>query len=103
MMITKLRAPSPRATPRLLRPFDFGITGVLPANKVTRKVLPRFDRILTARHSNRDFSRPLKAQGLTDLCWHAMRTQTVTRQGKTLVWESRPSPSGGGCHPISVV
>jgi nitroreductase len=103
MEITELKPPRPFAKPRRLVECDFKISSVLPIPKVSRKRLPHLDEVLSSRQSRRDFQTPLTRQQLGDLLWHATRL----RQGRSLAsgttWESRPAPSGGGCHPVRVL
>src|SRR6266581_594923 len=103
MEITELAAPFPRGILRPHEDFDYGIVGAVDCPKVTRRVLPRLDRVLGARRSRREFSVRLSLQDAGDLLWHSVRVREAQRSRLRRIWESRPVPSGGGCHPIRIV
>lgn len=103
MEIIELKPPHPLAKPRTLPVFDFQISGVLPIPKpVRRKWLP-LDRVLNTRKSRRDFKAPLTLQQLGDLLWHSARTRHTARLAGNTLWASKPTPSGGGCHPVQML
>jgi SagB-type dehydrogenase family enzyme len=103
MVITELRPPGPRAREQLYCECDFGIVGALDIPKVARRILPRLDRVLALRRSRREFTVPLSLQQAGDLLWHSMRVRQLGQRGGRTVWETRPTPSAGGCHPVRVV
>src|ERR1041385_8476224 len=100
MEIIKLRPPYPRPQPHRVRTWEFPLNGVLPAPPIAQRKLGRFETVLQARQSKRKFVRPLTLQQLSDLLWHSCRVRRKSLLAKDSVWESRPAPSGGGCHPI---
>ena len=103
MEIIKLKPPRPLAKPRTLPLFDFQISGMLSIPKpIRRKWLP-LDQVLKTRQSRRDFKTPLTLQQLGDLLWHSAHTRKVARLAGHSGWTSKPSPSGGGCHPIQLL
>jgi SagB-type dehydrogenase family enzyme len=103
MEITELRPPVPRARQRAFVDYDFGIVGAIEVPKVSKRMLSRLDRVLAARRSRREFRGALSLQQAGDLLWHSTRARELARRGQRTVWESRPVPSAGGCHPIRVV
>jgi SagB-type dehydrogenase family enzyme len=103
MEIIELKPPLPWAKPRAPQACDFGIVGVLPLPSVGRKKLAPLDRVLGARRSRREFGVPVTLQQLGDLLWHSLHVRQRGYAGGRLVWETRPTPSGGGCHPVQVV
>jgi SagB-type dehydrogenase family enzyme len=68
-----------------------------------QKKLGQLDRTLEIRQSRREFSAPLTMQQLSDLLWHSYRLRRKVSLQKNIFWESRPSPSGGGCYPIQIL
>src|SRR5437588_8631999 len=98
MEITELRSPVPRARDRDFEDCDFGIVGALEIPKVGKRALPPLDRVLAGRRSRREFTAPLGLRQTGDLLWHSMRVREFGLRGGRTVWESRPVPSGGGCH-----
>jgi len=103
MAIIKLKPPYPLAKPRALPVFDFQISGVLPIPKPTRRRWQPLDQVLDTRQSRRDFKAPLTFQQLGDLLWYSSRTRHTARVAGNTLWSSKPSPSGGGCHPIQLL
>lgn len=103
MEIINLKPPRPWARTRRATAWDFQILGVLRAPRVQQRRLGPLERLLETRESRRDFEAPLTVQQLGDLLWHAYRVRREVRVGGDWFWESRPSPSGGGCYPISVL
>jgi SagB-type dehydrogenase family enzyme len=103
MEITELKPPRPWAKGSSLRTCDFQITGVLKIPKITSRKLPALHCVLRTRQSRRDFKTPLTLEQLGDLLWHSFRVRQKGYVNGQCVWESRPTPSGGGCHPIHVV
>jgi SagB-type dehydrogenase family enzyme len=103
MAIIELNPPHPLAKPRILPVFDFQISGVLPIPKPTRRKWLPLDQVLNTRQSRRDFKSPLTFQQLGDLLWHSSRTRSTARVGGNTLWASKPSPSGGGCHPVQML
>ena len=59
--------------------------------------------MLGDRRSRREFKGPLTLQQLGDVLWHSYRVRRTARMDGGFLWESRPSPSGGGCYPIQVL
>lgn len=103
MEIIKLKPPHPLATPRTLPVFDFQISGVLPIPKPARRKWLPLDRVLNTRQSSRDFKTPITFQQFGDLLWHSSRTRRTGRAAGNTPWASKPSPSGGGCHPVQML
>jgi SagB-type dehydrogenase family enzyme len=103
MEIIELKPPRPLAKPRALPVFDFQISGVLPIPKPSRRKWQPLDRVLNTRESRRDFKAPLSLQQLGDLLWHSSRTRRASRVAGNTLWTSKPSPSGGGCHPVQML
>jgi SagB-type dehydrogenase family enzyme len=103
MEIIELKPPHPLAKPRTLPVFDFQISGMLPIPKPIRRKWRQLDRVLETRQSRRDFKTPLTLQQLGDLLWHSSRTLHAARMAGNTLWVSKPSPSGGGCHPIQIL
>jgi SagB-type dehydrogenase family enzyme len=103
MEIIELKPPRPLAKPRALPVFDFQISGMLPIPKPSRRKWRPLDRVLNARQSRRDFKTALTLQQLGDLLWHSSRTRRTARVAGNTLWTSKPSPSGGGCHPVQML
>lgn len=103
MEIIELKPPRPLAKPRALSVFDFQISGMLPIPKPSRRKWRPLDRVLNARQSRRDFKAALTLQQLGDLLWHSSRTRRTARVAGNTLWTSKPSPSGGGCHPVQML
>lgn len=103
MEIINLKPPRPWARPRRAGAFDWRVSGMLSIPAIRRRKLPALDRVLDARQTRRDFAAGVSLQELGDLLWLAFRVRRRRLEGGQVVWESRPTPSGGGCHPISVV
>jgi SagB-type dehydrogenase family enzyme len=103
MEIIELKPPRPLAKPRALPVFDFQLSGVLPIPKPSRRKWRPLDRVLNARQSRRDFKAALTLQQLGDLLWHSSRTRRKARVAGNTLWTSKPSPSGGGCHPVQML
>jgi SagB-type dehydrogenase family enzyme len=103
MEIIELKPPQPWAKPRLLPAFDFQISGVLRIPKLAQRKLQSLDQVLNARKSRREFRVPLTFQQLGDLLWHSSRVRESRRLVGNTMWTSKPSPSGGGCHPIQLI
>jgi len=102
MGIIELKAPRPRSTPHASAVWNFPATCVVRLPKVRKRKLGPLDAALGSRRSRRDFKRPMMLQELGDLLWHSYRTRRTARYGE-VVWESRPSPSGGGCYPVQLL
>jgi SagB-type dehydrogenase family enzyme len=60
-----------------------------------------FADILASRRSRRTF-RAVSLQQLNSLLWHSARVINVNSP-KAIRWQHRPSPSGGGRHPIDLL
>lgn len=103
MEIIELKPPHPLAKPRPRPVFDFKISGVLPIPKPARRKWPPVDRLLATRQSRRDFKVALTLQQLGDLLWHSSRTRHTERVAGNTLWTSKPTPSGGGCHPVQML
>ena len=103
MEIIELKPPRPWTKPRVSRACDFGIAGVLSLPGLGRKSLPPLHLVLRARQSRREFREPVTLQQLGDLLWYSLHVRQKGYSDGRLVWESRPTPSGGGCHPVQVL
>jgi SagB-type dehydrogenase family enzyme len=103
MVIIDLKPPLPLDKPRNLPFFDFQISGVLPIPKPARRKWPPLDQVLNSRQSRRNFKSPLTLQQLGELLWHSSRSRHTERVRGNTLWISKPSPSGGGCHPIQML
>lgn len=103
MKIIRLQPPRPKQRVVQLREFDFGITGLLPIPAIKCKKLPELDVVLKNRQSRREFKSPLTLQQLGDLLWHSSHVRRKNKLHNGTFWESRPAPSGGGCHPIQIL
>jgi SagB-type dehydrogenase family enzyme len=103
MEIIKLKPPQPLAKPRPLPIFDFQISGVLQIPKLAQRKLRPLDQVLNTRKSQREFKTPLTFQQLGDLLWHSLRVRECRLLTGNIMWQSKPSPSGGGCHPIQLL
>jgi SagB-type dehydrogenase family enzyme len=60
-----------------------------------------FLEVVGSRRSRRAY-KPLASEQLNALLWHSSRTISVAPPELQVRWEHRPSPSGGGRHPIDV-
>jgi len=103
MTIIELKAPRPLVKPRTLPFYDFQISAVLAIPKPKRRKWLPLDRVLDGRQSRRDFKASLTFQELGDLLWYSSRTRHTTRLAGNTLWASKPSPSGGGCHPVQML
>lgn len=103
MEIISLKAPRPRVHARHSKTWEFPAAGVVRPGTVLHRKLGRLELALETRQSRRDFRAPLTLQQLGDLLWYSYRVRQTARLKDHLVWESRPSPSGGGCYPIQVL
>src|SRR6266850_1455208 len=103
MEIIRLKPPRPWGRPRRARVWDFGAFGILRAPKVRQRKLGSIEMALETRQSRREFTAPLTLQQLGDLLWHSYRVRQKARITEDSLWESRPSPSGGGCYPVQVL
>lgn len=76
---------------------------------VSRRFLPEpdpppaslFFEVLDRRRSQRTF-KSLSFDQLNMLLWHSARTINIAPKQNPIRWEHRPSPSGGGRHPVDV-
>jgi len=103
MEIIELKPPRPLAKPRPRPVFDFKISGVFPIPRPAQRKWPPFTELLNTRQSRRDFTVPLTLQQLGDLLWHSSRTRRTERVAGNTLWTSKPTPSGGGCHPVKML
>jgi SagB-type dehydrogenase family enzyme len=103
MEIIELKPPHPLVKPRTQPVFDFKISGVLAIPKPATRKWPPLDHLLAIRQSRRDFKAALTLQQLGDLLWHSSRTRHTERVAGNTLWISKPTPSGGGCHPIQML
>ena len=103
MEIISLKPPQPRKFPLSISRFDFKIGAVISLPKIQQHRLPPLHLVLDRRQSRREFKTPLAIQKLSDLLWHSSRVRQIRRTAGNVEWQSRPSPSGGGCHPIQLL
>jgi SagB-type dehydrogenase family enzyme len=95
----RLLEPRPRETELPFDPFPFATTACRPlpipegvTNAPTLEVCHR-------RRSRRIFG-PLSDEQLSTLLWFAAKTLASSREASGFPWQHRPSPSGGGRHPV---
>lgn len=103
MEIIELKPPYPLAKPRTLPLFDFQISGMLPIPKPMARKWQPLDKLLNSRQSRRDFKSPITLRQLGDLLWYSSRTRRTARIAGNTLWASKPTPSGGGCHPVQIL
>jgi SagB-type dehydrogenase family enzyme len=103
MGIIKLAPPCPWSKPRPKTIWDFQASGVLRLPSMVQRNLGQLEAAMEARQSRRDFAKALTVQQLSDLLWHSFRVRRQGYLNGRPVWESRPVPSGGGCHPIQLL
>ena len=103
MEIIELKPPHPWSRQRRAKIWDFRASGVLQLPTIHQRKLGRLEIVLGDRRSRREFKVPLTLQQLGDVLWHSYRVRRTARMDGGFLWESRPSPSGGGCYPIQVL
>lgn len=97
----ELRSPILRDRELPYQEFDYPIvsTQFLPEPSISNSV--PFLEVINRRRSKRNFN-SLAFEQLNALLWHSARTIDLIPPIKQIRWEHRPSPSGGGRHPIDV-
>jgi len=98
MDITRLGNPRPRRRPLDKRDVSWPTRRVLPLIPPISSDAPACLRILGDRQTRRAF-RVLTAKQLSSFLWHAARTRISYRDWNGRLFQSKPSPSAGGCHP----
>ena len=98
----RLPEPALRENELPFEPFRFAVTArqslEIPENITSRPAL----EILHRRRSRRTFG-PLTDQQLSSLLWFSAKTLATLRESSGFPWRHRPSPSGGGRHPIHIL
>ena len=59
--------------------------------------------VLESRQTCRSFEGPLDEPALSTILWYSSKTRTTRREASGFVWQHRPSPSGGGRHPLDLL
>jgi SagB-type dehydrogenase family enzyme len=98
MDITRLGSPRPRGRPLDQRDVSWPTRRALPLTPPVSSDASDCLRILGDRQTRRDFGF-LSAKQLSKFLWHAARTRVSYRERNGRLFQSKPSPSAGGCHP----
>ena len=95
------REPVPRPRPIPYEEHRYATSG--------RRYLPvpepppaMFWDVVGSRRSRRAFG-PLGEADLSAVLWHAAKTRLTRRDESGSLWQSRPTPSAGGVHPIDIL
>jgi SagB-type dehydrogenase family enzyme len=97
-----LPSPIPRDTPVPYTEFSYPVTDreylAIPESPNESS----FWDVLASRRSRRAVG-PLGETQLAHLLWYSAKTRAARREQDGFLWQSRPSPSGGGRHPVDLI
>ncbi len=98
----RLPEPVPRKTELAFEPYRFEIAArhslPIPENIESAPIL----EVLHRRRSRRTFD-PITDEQLSSLLWFSAKTLATAHESSGFPWQHRPSPSGGGRHPIHIL
>ena len=102
MTYIKLSSPSLRVPEREHKPFVYKCMKTEYLMEPVSSASPHLYEILTCRESRREGLRPSR-EDIAHLLWHSARTLRVAKEESGFLWQHRPSPSGGGRHPVDIL
>ena len=98
----RLNSPSLREPERAPQPFVYTCLGTRILPEPEPLPSPPLFEALSQRKSRREGLRPSR-EDIAQLLWHSARTLRTAREESGFLWQHRPSPSGGGRHPVDLL
>lgn len=103
MGIINLAEPWPRYRKQIKARRYFPAEAIVSLPRLKTSNLGSLEKALSNRRSAREFKKPLNLAQLGCLLWFCYRTRRQRLQAGEVVWESRVTPSGGGCYPVDLL
>lgn len=101
-MHIRLNSPIPRQTERSPQPFVYTCLETEYLPEPAPLPSPPLFEILSQRRSRREGLHPSR-EDIAQLLWHSGRTLRTAKIENGFLWQHRPSPSGGGRHPVDLL
>lgn len=102
MEFIRLKSPSLRLPERAPVPFAYKSLGTEYLTEPAPRPSPPLLEALSRRESRREGLRPSREE-IAQLLWYSARTLWTAREESGFLWQHRPSPSGGGRHPVDLL
>lgn len=99
MDFIELESPERRAHLIPFRTFRYPVTEIIYLSPPSQNEAVDFFRVVKSRSTRRDFGQ-ISLQQLSKLFWFSAKTSLEINLDEGHKWYHKPSPSGGGRHPI---
>lgn len=99
MDFIELECPERRDKLLPFQEFRFPITGIIYLSPPSETNTIDFFKVIRSRVTRREFG-PITLDQLSTLFWYSAKTSKVVNLDEGHKWHHRPSPSGGGRHPL---
>ncbi|RII26352.1 MAG: hypothetical protein CXR31_11720 [Geobacter sp.] len=99
MDFIELESPERRENLLPFQGFHYPVTEIIYLPPPSKNEAVDFFKIVRSRSTRREFGQ-ITLQQLSELFWYSAKTSLVIELDEGHKWYHRPSPSGGGRHPI---